>query len=137
MPVAAELEVKPSLEEVRALAEGHTVVPLRHTFISDTETPSIFNSAARGTSPSRCVPGPSTRRSRSYHSRTSSFDAALSRLSIGTACRTVGRSPSTAAPTRCVGESGMTRSGNAVSISVSSRSRTSYSASEISGSLST
>jgi anthranilate synthase component 1 len=52
MPVAAELEVKPSLEEVRALAEGHTVVPLRHTFISDTETPVSAYLRLRGEGPS-------------------------------------------------------------------------------------
>ena len=104
--------------------------------MSDTETPSIFGSAAKGTCPS-LPDGPRTRRSLSYHSRTSSFDVALSRLSIGTACRTVGRSPTTSEPTRCVGESGTIESGQAVSISTSSRSRRSYSASEISGSSST
>jgi anthranilate synthase component 1 len=52
MPVAAELEVKPSLDEVRALAEGHTVVPLRHTFISDTETPVSAYLRLRGEGPS-------------------------------------------------------------------------------------
>jgi anthranilate synthase component I len=40
MAVAAELPaVTPGLDEVRALAEGHNVVPLRHTFIDDCETP--------------------------------------------------------------------------------------------------
>jgi anthranilate synthase component 1 len=42
MAVAAdtsELDVGPSLEEVRALAGDYTVVPLRHTFIDDCETP--------------------------------------------------------------------------------------------------
>src|SRR3954454_24728154 len=36
---AGELDVGPSLDEVRALARDHTLVPLRHTFIADTETP--------------------------------------------------------------------------------------------------
>jgi anthranilate synthase component 1 len=40
MTVAAEgLEVAPSLEEVRELARDHTLVPLRHTFVDDCETP--------------------------------------------------------------------------------------------------
>jgi anthranilate synthase component 1 len=42
MAVAAEappFEVSPSLEEVRALARDYNVVPLRTTFIDDTETP--------------------------------------------------------------------------------------------------
>src|SRR4051794_22082595 len=39
MPVAADIDVQPSLDEVRELAREHSVVPLRHTFISDTETP--------------------------------------------------------------------------------------------------
>ena len=39
MPVAADIDVHPSLAEVRELARHHSVVPLRHTFISDTETP--------------------------------------------------------------------------------------------------
>ena len=52
MPVAADLEVQPSLDEVRALAAGHTVVPLRHTFISDTETPVSAYLRLRGEGPS-------------------------------------------------------------------------------------
>ena len=36
---AAALAVEPSLEEVRALARDHDLVPLRHTFIDDCETP--------------------------------------------------------------------------------------------------
>ena len=43
MAVAAEsqdaLHVEPSLDEVRALAREHNLVPLRHTFIDDLETP--------------------------------------------------------------------------------------------------
>src|ERR671930_188386 len=42
MAVAADtsdLDVGPSLDEVRALAREHTLVPLRHTFIDDCETP--------------------------------------------------------------------------------------------------
>jgi anthranilate synthase component 1 len=35
----AELEVSPSLEEARALARDHTLVPVRHSFIDDCETP--------------------------------------------------------------------------------------------------
>jgi anthranilate synthase component 1 len=42
MAVAADtapLDVEPSLEEVRALAHDHTLIPVRHTFIDDCETP--------------------------------------------------------------------------------------------------
>ncbi|MGI8594915.1 MAG: anthranilate synthase component I [Solirubrobacteraceae bacterium] len=40
MAVAAEAPaVAPSLEEVRALAREHNLIPLRHTFIDDCETP--------------------------------------------------------------------------------------------------
>jgi anthranilate synthase component 1 len=40
MAVAADLpRVTPGLDEVRDLAETHNVVPLRHTFIDDCETP--------------------------------------------------------------------------------------------------
>src|SRR5881398_4121128 len=42
MAVAADTadpDVGPSLDEVRALARDHTLVPLRHTFIDDCETP--------------------------------------------------------------------------------------------------
>ena len=39
MSVAVDLELTPSLDEVRALAREHTLVPLRHTFIADCETP--------------------------------------------------------------------------------------------------
>jgi len=34
-----ELPVEPSLEEVRELAREHNLIPLRHSFIDDTETP--------------------------------------------------------------------------------------------------
>src|ERR687890_2705458 len=55
MAVAAdrgELDVGPSLEEVRALARDHTLVPLRHTFIADTETPVSAYLKLRGEGPS-------------------------------------------------------------------------------------
>src|SRR5258707_5505711 len=54
MPVAADpgLEIRPSLEEARALAREHSVVPLRHTFISDTETPVSAYLRLRGEGPS-------------------------------------------------------------------------------------
>jgi anthranilate synthase component 1 len=52
MPVAAEAEVSPSLEEVRALAREHTVVPVRHTFIDDCETPVSAYLKLRGDGPS-------------------------------------------------------------------------------------
>ncbi len=52
MPVAADIDVQPSLEEVRELARDHSVVPLRHTFISDTETPVSAYLRLRGEGPS-------------------------------------------------------------------------------------
>src|SRR5687767_15622509 len=36
---AADLELTPSLDETRELAREHNLVPLRHTFIADCETP--------------------------------------------------------------------------------------------------
>jgi anthranilate synthase component I len=39
MAVAVDLELTPSLEEVRELAKDHSLLPLRHTFIADCETP--------------------------------------------------------------------------------------------------
>ena len=55
MPVAAEpsgLEVTPSLEEVRTLSRESTLVPLRHTFIADCETPVSAYLKLRGEGPS-------------------------------------------------------------------------------------
>src|SRR3954454_15546509 len=55
MAVAADraaLDVDPSLDEVRALAREHNVVPLRHTFIADTETPVSAYLKLRGEGPS-------------------------------------------------------------------------------------
>src|SRR5947207_2911365 len=55
MAVAADtsdLNVGPSLDEVRALAREHTLVPLRHTFIDDCETPVSAYLKLRGEGPS-------------------------------------------------------------------------------------
>lgn len=54
MPVAASagLDIRPSLDEVRELARDHSVVPLRHTFIADTETPVSAYLKLRGNGPS-------------------------------------------------------------------------------------
>ncbi len=53
MPVAAdELEVSPGLDEVRELAREHSLVPLRHSFIDDTETPVSAYLKLRGEGPS-------------------------------------------------------------------------------------
>jgi anthranilate synthase component 1 len=52
MPVAAELELTPSLEEVRELARDYGLVPLRHTFVADTETPVSAYLKLRGDGPS-------------------------------------------------------------------------------------
>src|ERR671922_963952 len=48
----AELELTPALDEVRALARDHTLVPLRHTFVADTETPVSAYLKLRGGGPS-------------------------------------------------------------------------------------
>src|SRR3954466_10270959 len=57
MAVAADragggMDVGPSLDEVRTLARDHTLVPLRHTFIADTETPVSAYLKLRGEGPS-------------------------------------------------------------------------------------
>ena len=52
MSVAVDLELTPSLDEVRALAREHTLVPLRHTFIADCETPVSAYLKLRGDGPS-------------------------------------------------------------------------------------
>ena len=46
------LDVSPGLDEVRALARDHTLVPLRHTFVADTETPVSAYLKVRGGGPS-------------------------------------------------------------------------------------
>ena len=54
MAAAAEtaaLPVAPSLEEVRELAREHNLIPLRHTFIDDTETPVSAFLKLRGRTP--------------------------------------------------------------------------------------
>ena len=55
MPLAADgtaIDVGPSLDEVRALAREYTLVPLRHTFIDDIETPVSAYLKLRGEGPS-------------------------------------------------------------------------------------
>jgi anthranilate synthase component I len=52
MAVAVDLSLTPSLEEVRELAKDHTLVPLRHTFIADCETPVSAYLKLRGEGPS-------------------------------------------------------------------------------------
>src|SRR3954465_13338180 len=55
MAVVAEpsgLEVTPSLDEVRLLARESTLVPLRHTYIDDVETPVSAYLKLRGDGPS-------------------------------------------------------------------------------------
>src|SRR5215217_8114244 len=49
---AADIELTPSLEETRELAREHTLVPLRHTFIADCETPVSAYLKLRGHGPS-------------------------------------------------------------------------------------
>src|ERR671930_38917 len=52
MPVAADIEVPPPPAESRTVPRPHRVVPLRHTFISDTETPVSAYLRLRGEGPS-------------------------------------------------------------------------------------
>jgi anthranilate synthase component 1 len=53
MSVAAtDIELTPSLEETRELAREHTLVPVRHTFIADCETPVSAYLKLRGDGPS-------------------------------------------------------------------------------------
>jgi anthranilate synthase component 1 len=48
----AELEVSPTLDEARVLAREHTLVPVRHSFIDDCETPVSAYLKLRGEGPS-------------------------------------------------------------------------------------
>ena len=48
----AEMRLVPSLDEVRRLARDHALVPLRHTFIADCETPVSAYLKLRGGGPS-------------------------------------------------------------------------------------
>src|SRR5438034_3743426 len=48
----AELEVFPALDEVRVLARDHNLIPLRHTFSDDCETPVSAYLKLRGEGPS-------------------------------------------------------------------------------------
>jgi anthranilate synthase component I len=50
--VAVDLELTPSLDEVHELAREYTLVPLRHTFIADCETPVSAYLKLRGNGPS-------------------------------------------------------------------------------------
>jgi len=52
MAVAVDLDLTPSLEEVRELSRDHNLVPLRHTFIADCETPVSAYLKLRGDGPS-------------------------------------------------------------------------------------
>src|SRR4051812_41762980 len=52
MAVAVDLGLTPSFEEVRELAKEHSLVPLRHTFIADCETPVSAYLKLRGDGPS-------------------------------------------------------------------------------------
>src|SRR5436190_9119791 len=48
----ADIDVGPSLGEVRELAREHTLIPLRHSFIDDCETPVSAYLRLRGEGPS-------------------------------------------------------------------------------------
>jgi hypothetical protein len=94
----------------------------------DIAMPSIFSSHTYFVSP------PMLRMIRSPHARSSSSLNALSSDIIGTLCVTGAKSDDGAAPTSCVGESAVTSSGLASSSARISRTSSSYSASEMTGS---
>src|SRR5512142_789932 len=50
-PAAPAIHVTPSLEEVRELAREHNLIPLRHTFVEDCETPISAFLKLRGEGP--------------------------------------------------------------------------------------
>jgi anthranilate synthase component 1 len=52
MNVVVDLELTPGLDQVRELARTHNLVPLRHTFIADCETPVSAYLKLRGGGPS-------------------------------------------------------------------------------------
>src|SRR3954467_2279916 len=52
MNPGALFDIHPTLEEARTLAAEHSLVPLRHTFIADTETPVSAYLKLRGSGPS-------------------------------------------------------------------------------------
>src|SRR5829696_6549111 len=52
MSVVVDLDLAPGLDEVRELARTHNLVPLRHTFIADCETPVSAYLKLRGSGPS-------------------------------------------------------------------------------------
>ncbi len=52
MTVVAELSLSPTLEEARELATQGDLIPLRHTFIADCETPVSAYLKLRGDGPS-------------------------------------------------------------------------------------
>jgi anthranilate synthase component 1 len=52
MSVAVDLELTPGLDRVRELAREHNLVPLRHSFIADCETPVSAYLKLRGDGPS-------------------------------------------------------------------------------------
>ena len=52
MSVAVDLDLKPGLDAVRELAREYNLVPLRHTYISDCETPVSAYLKLRGNGPS-------------------------------------------------------------------------------------
>src|SRR3954471_696355 len=47
----SDLRIEPSLDEVRELARDYNLIPLRHTFIDDTETPVSAFLKLRGREP--------------------------------------------------------------------------------------
>ena len=98
------------------------------SYVSDTESPSIFFSTTKLTSSS----GKDSMILR-QNCFTSSSENTLSRLCRGMTCVNFSKPSDTAPPTRCVGESGVMSSGCAVSRDTSSLYKASYSKSDTAG----
>jgi anthranilate synthase component I len=53
VPESTAVQIEPSLEEARALVEGHNLIPLRHSYIADCETPVSAFLKLRGMEPAQ------------------------------------------------------------------------------------
>jgi hypothetical protein len=123
--------VMPSPRIPSPRVEARTRRPFSYT--SSIDKPSSFGSTTHAARDGSSRP----RSTRSVNRRSASSVWSESRLSIGASCCTEGNEVSGSPPTRCVGESGVRRSGKISSRDCNSRNRKSYSASDSSGESST
>jgi len=128
--IVRTFSVTPSPRIPSPRVEARTRIPFSYT--SSTEAPSILGSTTYATEAL-----PRAFRSLSSKRLKAASSESESRLSMGAACTTSGNRSKGTPPTLWVGESGVTRSGNLSSISLSSLKSRSYSSSEISGASST